>query len=87
MFVDDANYEADDLEAEANNWAADFLVAKSDWRRFVATDAYSPMDVRDFADEQEIAPGIVVGRLQFEKRLPWNSRLNKLKKRLKWSDD
>ena len=87
VFVDDANYEADDLEAEANNWAADFLVAKSDWRHFVATDAYSPMDVRDFADEQEIAPGIVVGRLQFEKRLPWNSRLNKLKKRLKWSDD
>ena len=85
VFVDEANYDAEDLEAEANNWASDFLVAKSEWRRFVARDAYSEVDVRDFAGEQGIATGIVVGRLQFEKRLPWNSGLNRFKVRLEWN--
>ncbi len=87
VFVDEANYDAEDLEAEANNWASDFLVGKSEWRRFVARDVYNEMDVRDFAGEQGIATGIVVGRLQFEKRLPWNSGLNKFKVRLKWNDE
>jgi hypothetical protein len=34
-----------------------------------------------------IAPGIVVGRLQHEGILPWKSRLNSLKKRFRWEDD
>lgn len=87
VFVDEANYDAEDLEAEANNWASDFLVSRSEWRGFVARKAYSEMDVRDFGVEQSIAPGIIVGRLQFEKRLPWSSGLNKLKERLKWNDE
>lgn len=87
VFVDEANYDAEDLEAEANSWASDFLVPRAEWRAFVGREAYSERSVRDFAIEQGIAAGIVVGRLQFEKRLPWSSGLNKLKERLKWNDE
>ena len=38
-----------------------------------------------FADEQGIAPGIVVGRLQHEGHLPWRE-LNGLKVRLQWKE-
>ena len=45
--------------------------------------SFSEWSVQEFATQQGIAPGIVVGRLQHEGRIPWN-RLNKLKVRLKW---
>ena len=38
-----------------------------------------------FAEKIKIAPGIVVGRLQYDKRLP-NSHGNKLKVFFRWSD-
>ena len=36
VFVDEARRTGDDLETEANDWATNFLVSRSDWRRFVA---------------------------------------------------
>ena len=86
VFVDEANTGGDDLETEANDWASHFLVPRSDWRRFVAEGVYGGPAIRRFADEQGIALGLVVGRLQHEKVLPWNSRLNRLKVRLKWTE-
>ena len=75
--------EPTDIEAQANKWASDFLVPRSLWEQFVTSDSYDESSVRQFAEEQGIAPGIVVGRLQHEKHLPWN-QLNTLKVRLKW---
>ena len=74
-----------DRENEANQWAAGFLISRTDWNRFAATSPRSVMPVRRFAAEQGIAPGIVVGRLQHEGRLPWQTQLNKLKIRLEWT--
>ena len=73
-----------DRENEANQWAAGFLVSRNDWIRFAATSPRSVMAVRQFAAEQGIAPGIVVGRLQHERLLPWRTQLNRLKIRLEW---
>ncbi len=73
-----------DQENEANQWAAVFLISRSDWNRFAATSPRTVVAVRRFADEQGIAPGIVVGRLQHEHLLPWRTRLNRLKIRLEW---
>ena len=88
VFVDGANGDVDAVEAEANEWAARSLVPSSAWQRFLAANAYRSEDaIRSFAAEQEIAPGIIVGRLQHEKLLPWRSRLNRLKVRLEWTDD
>ena len=71
-------------ETEANEWASNFLVPTRYWERFVASSRFSDDSVRQFAADQGIAPGIVVGRLQHEGHLPWN-RLNHLKMRLEWT--
>ena len=85
IFIDgtQADEESTDIETEANQWAANFLIPPNDWKQFVATSLYDESTVRQFAEEQGIAPGIVVGRLQHEKHIPWN-QLNTLKVRLKW---
>ena len=84
VFVDGAAGNDNDEEAEANDWAADFLLPRAAWRRFVDGGSYNRTTVLRFAEEQEIAPGIVVGGLQHAGHLPWN-RLNTLKVRLQWT--
>ena len=85
VFIDgtQAHEESTDIETEANQWATNFLIPPNDWKQFGATSPYDESAVRQFAEEQGIAPGIIVGRLQHEKHLPWN-QLNTLKVRLKW---
>lgn len=73
-------------DAEADEWAADFLIPVPDWRRFVESGAFDAESARRFANEQRIAPGIVAGRLQYEGRVDWN-RLNELKVKLRWAEE
>lgn len=80
-----ANGPIGESEAEANAWAADFLVPRPEWEQFVASPPLTELAVRQFAERQGIAPGIVVGRLQHERHLAWD-RLNHLKKRLEWKE-
>ena len=86
MFVDGANGGEDETEAEANEWATNFLVPRKDWQRFVVVRVFTATRIRQFANEQGVAPGILVGRLQNQGVLPWD-RLNSLKVRLKWADE
>jgi addiction module HigA family antidote len=85
VFVDGANDEIEGVEAEANEWASNFLVPRPRWRRFVGGSPRSDTAVRQFADEQRLAPGIVVGMLQHAGYLPW-THLNGLKVRLNCRD-
>lgn len=85
VFVEEILDGSTEKEAEANRWAADFLVNSSHWKQFVGSSRFSEVEVRQFAAARGIAAGIVVGRLQHEGRLPWN-RLNHLKVRLQWQD-
>ena len=85
VFVDEVAGNGTDIEEEANRWAARTLVPPREWRRFVATLPRRKLAVQAFADQQGIAPGIVVGMLQHEGVIPW-SHLNGLKVRLKWRD-
>ncbi len=86
IFIDgtEASEETADIESEADQWASNFLIPRGDWKQFVTSRPLGGTAVRRFADEQEIAPGIIIGRLQHEGRLPWQTPLNKLKARLKW---
>ena len=86
VFVDGANGGEDEIETEANEWAANFLLPRKEWRSFVNDGVYTAARVRRFAEEQGIAAGIVVGSLQHEKILPWN-KLNSLKTKLKWAGE
>ncbi len=83
VFVDEAHGNDDEQETEANEWASSILVSKSAWEQFVATSPRSVHIVRAFAEEQGIAPGIVVGMLQHKGLLPW-THLNGLKVRVAW---
>ena len=86
IFIDGMNVDEKptDIEEEANQWAANFLIPPNDWKQFVATSPYGERAIRQFAREKGLAPGLIVGRLQHEKRLSWRTRLNKLKVRLEW---
>lgn len=73
-------------EAEANVWAADFLVPTAAMRAFIRSFAGGEDEVRQFAAKQKIAPGIIVGQLQHAEVIGYAS-LNNLKARYAWTDE
>ncbi len=64
-------------EKEADRWAAEMLIPRKHNERL--RQLRTEEDVRAFAQDINIHPGIVVGRMQHEKRLPASSPLNRLK--------
>ena len=66
-------------------FARDILIPPDDWAAFAAAGNFAEPSVRAFARRQGIHPGIVAGRLQHEKRVPY-SQLRGLKMRLRWAD-
>lgn len=72
----------DDAEAEANSFAASFLIPREHEDRLRDL---TLSQIRPFAEDLGIAPGIVVGRLQKERLLDW-SEGNSLKRRFKFVD-
>lgn len=57
---------SDKAEREADEFAADTLIPKRDWTSFIDMKPSTLGAVVNFADEQGVSPGIVVGRLQHE---------------------
>lgn len=72
-------------EAEANVWAADFLVRSAVMKAFVLSFTGDEDEVLEFAAEQRIAPGIVIGQLQHNQVLGY-AALNHLKVYYQWSE-
>jgi len=85
IFADDDGGEDGPIEKEADSFAEDMLVGTARLQTLCAQKPVSTAMVRQFADEIEIHPGIVVGMLQHHGCLPW-SRLNELKDRFEWKD-
>ncbi len=78
-----------EIEAEANRFARDFLIAPQDWTSFLDGCDFSRRSVEEFARSVGIDSFMVVGRLQKERVIPY-SRLTDLKSRYDWvtkSDD
>ena len=75
-----------EIEAEADEFARDFLIAPEAWRDFCGAGSFTAHSVREFAQSAGIAPFIVVGRLQKEKRIGYN-QLTSLKQRYTWVED
>jgi len=76
----------DEKEEEANAFAHDRLIPTAALRKFLQSwDGRSLAPIENFAQKIKIAPGIVVGRLQYDKLLP-NSHGNGLKVFFRWSD-
>jgi HTH-type transcriptional regulator/antitoxin HigA len=59
-------------EKEADAFANNMLIPDDEFEAFARARPLSAQRVQAFAAKQEIAPGIVVGRLQHERILPFN---------------
>jgi addiction module HigA family antidote len=71
-------------EREANKFAEDMLIPSPEFQRFVDRGAFTKKEIVEFAHQIEIAPGIVVGRLQHAGILP-HSHCNDLKRSFVWA--
>ena len=78
--VGQSNGTSDDDERAADKWACDTMICHEDFEDFRKTGNYSKESVLQFAKSQEIAPGLVVGRLQQEGLIKYNT-LNNLKEK------
>ena len=80
VFIDEGDIKLSSRkeEKEVNRFAANFLIPEDQYKRLLDnTERFSKKTVSDFAADMGIAPGIVVGRLQFDKIIPY-SRFNGL---------
>lgn len=78
--VGQPNGTSEDDEKEADQWACKMLIAPEDFEAFRRGRDYSKKKVLQFACDQEIAPGIVVGRMQSEGLIQY-SLMNDLKEK------
>ena len=74
------------IEAEADQFAKDFLIAPGDWSAFCRIGHFSQDSVREFAQSIGVAPFVVVGRLQKEELISYG-QLTTLKVRYEWATD
>lgn len=81
VFIDAANHENTEEEREADGFASDSLIPPDEWRRFVNAKHFTKLAIMNFAQRVGLSPGVVVGRLQHEKQLPFGSG-NDLKRRM-----
>lgn len=68
----------DEKELEADAFARDILISSDLYKSFVEADCFTKRCIIDFANKINIAPGIVLGRLQKETKVPYN-KYNELK--------
>jgi len=72
LFIDEDGAQRTPEEEEADKFAADLLIPPTKHETLLAGVPLSRARVLAFADEIGIAPGIVVGRLQHEKAIPFS---------------
>jgi HTH-type transcriptional regulator/antitoxin HigA len=67
-------------EEEANRFARDLLIPPGAYAAFRRRGEYSAEAIRAFAQEIDIAPGVVLGRLQHDHVIPYPTPLNTMLK-------
>lgn len=65
-------------ESQADDFAKNILIDNDEYQKFIAESDYSKRRIIEFANNQKIAAGIVLGRLQKDNRVGFN-RFNDLK--------
>ena len=84
LFLEIDQKDRKEAEDEANTFASNIMIDPVQWKQFIAHNSYrTKVGIKEFAQKVGIAPGIVVGRLEHEKRLPFD-HCNELKRRLEW---
>jgi len=72
IFIDEDLKDVSDEEAKADAFAANHLIPKARYDKFVSIRPISRRRVLSFAKELGIAPGVVVGRLQHDGIVPFS---------------
>lgn len=83
FFIDIDGQLGTDEEDEANNFATNLLIP-SEYANSLHELDHDAKAINKFAKTLDIAPGIVVGRMQKEGILPWKSLLNSLKTKIEF---
>ncbi|MEA1960475.1 MAG: HigA family addiction module antitoxin [Bacillota bacterium] len=65
--------EKSEEEVEADRFASDCLIPGSKYRSFISKNRFTRDSINQFANEISIDAGIVVGRLQHDKIIPWGN--------------
>ena len=78
--------ESEKQEEEANRFSRDFLIPPDAYERFVDEGVFTDHMITAFAADIGVSPGVVVGRLQHDDKVVWQSSLNHLKKHFSWAD-
>jgi addiction module HigA family antidote len=73
----------DSRESEANDFSSNLLIPRKQYNKFIESGDISTNSVERFAKSIDIAPGIVVGRLQHDGHIEFG-HLNSLKMRFEW---
>jgi hypothetical protein len=66
LFLEGQDIQDKIKEKEADIFAANLLINSRDWQIFIANNCLSKKAINQFAEQQGIHPGIIVGRLQHE---------------------
>jgi len=84
FFIDEDKQESfSEEELAADLFATNQLIPRKAYRKLVRMGKYDEENIIGFAKSINIAPGIVVGRLQHEEILSWRTPLNSLKRRFR----
>jgi HTH-type transcriptional regulator/antitoxin HigA len=87
LFIELDKNQEDEQEREADAFATKYLIPELAYKAFVSgKTVFSAVAVTAFADEIGIHPGVVVGRLQHDKKIP-PSHLNSLRVRYEWGEE
>jgi len=89
LFVNINNQLTEDTpeEEEADKLTAEMLIPRAKLNEWIEQQTVlSKANIESFSEAVGISAGIVVGRLQFLKKIPFNSPLNSLKVRYTWSE-
>jgi addiction module HigA family antidote len=79
VYIDEGKLGHTEQEQEASQFASELLIPNAQYNEFVQNHPkFTLYSVKHFAQQIGIAPGIVVGRLQHDKKVSFN-RLNDLK--------
>ena len=82
-FIDVEKVENKEMELEADKYSRNMILDDNIYMNFLKENNYTKEKIIRFAKNNNIHPGIVVGRLQHDGKLSWNV-LDELKQRYRW---
>lgn len=72
IFIDEDGIVRNNLEKEADEFSKNVLINKDNYVNFLKNGHFTKNKIKTFAKENNITPGILVGRLQKESLISWN---------------